>query len=392
MPANTDALIQEGVAALKAGRKQEAYQALAKAVDIDSSNEQAWLWLSGAVDTNEERQLCLENVLTLNPGNAKARKGLDELLKKMGNAAPTPPKSIDPFGGAFDSSPFASATSPFAGTGFDSNPYKDTHNEPALGGWSNSDLPATSVEWGLPDSAPSASTAAANDAQSAYDQQYDDWVAGMSLGTSSSASSAPAFDSDFNPSSGPFGSSATFDDAPADTYDPSPFNARRPGPVPIDPYADSNESVNPFGDPYGDQSASNSANSPFNVQGNTSGRGGSSAFTEAPESANSSGGNAFNFGSDAPVVTAQRKNAPAFDPLYDEQPIAPSTPIKSAGSGGVFTTVDSTSFQAPSVYFQKIPDEIQVRRISPLLIATLIILLVLNIGSIAFLFSALAPH
>ena len=37
------------------------------------------MWLSGAVETDEERRICLENVLTINPDNVLARKGLLKL-------------------------------------------------------------------------------------------------------------------------------------------------------------------------------------------------------------------------------------------------------------------------------------------------------------------------
>ncbi len=69
-------LIREGVAALKAGRRDEARELLVRATDLDQMNVSAWLWLSAAVDTVEEQRICLENVLTIDPHNERARKGL----------------------------------------------------------------------------------------------------------------------------------------------------------------------------------------------------------------------------------------------------------------------------------------------------------------------------
>lgn len=42
----------------------------------DEHNERAWIWMSSVVDSDEERIICLENVLTINPHNETARKGL----------------------------------------------------------------------------------------------------------------------------------------------------------------------------------------------------------------------------------------------------------------------------------------------------------------------------
>ena len=58
----TDDLMKQGIAALKAGRKVEARTLLVQVLRQDRRNETAWLWLSGAVDTDAERYACLEEV------------------------------------------------------------------------------------------------------------------------------------------------------------------------------------------------------------------------------------------------------------------------------------------------------------------------------------------
>jgi Tfp pilus assembly protein PilF len=45
-----DDLTSRGIAALKAGDRLRARQLLAAAVTANPNDEQAWLWLSGAVD------------------------------------------------------------------------------------------------------------------------------------------------------------------------------------------------------------------------------------------------------------------------------------------------------------------------------------------------------
>jgi len=69
-------LLRQGIAASKAGQKAKARELLEQAIAADEYSATAWLWLSGAVDTNEDRRICLENVLTLEPENAFAKKGL----------------------------------------------------------------------------------------------------------------------------------------------------------------------------------------------------------------------------------------------------------------------------------------------------------------------------
>ncbi|MCP5095893.1 MAG: hypothetical protein GY943_10095 [Chloroflexi bacterium] len=79
-------LLKAGIKALKAGKRDEARKLLMQVVKLDEDNERAWLWLSGAVKSKDERRICLENVLTINPDNEMAKKG----LIKMGFPIPEP--------------------------------------------------------------------------------------------------------------------------------------------------------------------------------------------------------------------------------------------------------------------------------------------------------------
>jgi len=71
--------LQAGIKALKAGERENARKLFMQVIHVDERNEQAWLWLSGAVTSKEERCTCLENVLSINPENQMARKGLLKL-------------------------------------------------------------------------------------------------------------------------------------------------------------------------------------------------------------------------------------------------------------------------------------------------------------------------
>ncbi len=96
MSEEVNRLLQEGIAAAKAGDKARARRLLIEATDLDQQNEQAWLWLSGVVDDLEEMRICLENVLTINPGNERARQGLTWIQSRLGPPAPPPPAPAPP--------------------------------------------------------------------------------------------------------------------------------------------------------------------------------------------------------------------------------------------------------------------------------------------------------
>jgi tetratricopeptide (TPR) repeat protein len=72
-------VLQRAIQAARAGRKVEARDLLIALVDVDPQNELAWVWLSGLVDSLEDRIIACENVLTINPANEKVRAYLMEL-------------------------------------------------------------------------------------------------------------------------------------------------------------------------------------------------------------------------------------------------------------------------------------------------------------------------
>ncbi len=73
------ALLRAGIQAACAGRTDEARSLLAQVVLQSPQEPSAWLWLSGVVESDEERRRCLERVLALDPNNAAARRGLARL-------------------------------------------------------------------------------------------------------------------------------------------------------------------------------------------------------------------------------------------------------------------------------------------------------------------------
>jgi hypothetical protein len=83
---DTEELLTRGIAAAKAGRRSDARHLLGRAVQQDSCSERAWLWLSGVADNDKERMRCLRQVLSINPDNRDAERGL-ELLEQRRKAS-----------------------------------------------------------------------------------------------------------------------------------------------------------------------------------------------------------------------------------------------------------------------------------------------------------------
>ncbi len=158
MSANVEGMVREGINAFKAGRKDEARALLSKAVELDPYHEDGWLWLSGVVVSVEDQRTCLENVLAINPANARARSGLDYLMRQAGGAAPDAPAPAPPSVAAQPAPPMTlpAASSP-----------------PAAAPTSSS------VEWGSGES--EAQAGGWHAAQPAATDNYDEWVAGLQL-------------------------------------------------------------------------------------------------------------------------------------------------------------------------------------------------------------------
>jgi tetratricopeptide (TPR) repeat protein len=76
-------VLQMAIQAAREGRKVEARDLLLKIVEGDPQNEVAWMWLSGLVDSLEDRIIACENVLTINPANEKIRAHLEKLQHRQ---------------------------------------------------------------------------------------------------------------------------------------------------------------------------------------------------------------------------------------------------------------------------------------------------------------------
>lgn len=79
--------LQVAIQAARAGRKEEARDLLIQIVEDDPQNEMAWIWLSGLVDSIDDRIIACENALTINPANEKVRAYLLDLQRQQKLAA-----------------------------------------------------------------------------------------------------------------------------------------------------------------------------------------------------------------------------------------------------------------------------------------------------------------
>ncbi len=79
-------LFREGKKAARDGDNIRAHALFRQAIEIDPYHEQVWLWLASVVESDEDRRVCFENVLELNPANPTARQQLRRLEAKARRA------------------------------------------------------------------------------------------------------------------------------------------------------------------------------------------------------------------------------------------------------------------------------------------------------------------
>lgn len=65
-------LLLDAIELVKLNRRGEARHLLRDLIREDANFEDAWLWMSVAVDSLDQSSICLDNVLRVNPKNADA--------------------------------------------------------------------------------------------------------------------------------------------------------------------------------------------------------------------------------------------------------------------------------------------------------------------------------
>jgi tetratricopeptide (TPR) repeat protein len=329
MPANVDGMVREGISAYRAGRKDEARALLLRAVEIDQYNEQAWLWLSAVVESVDEQRTCLENALTINPNNERAKQGLQTLSQKAASSAKSASTQAEDVlaSSSFTPTPTPSTTP---------NPFSTAEDE---------ELPS-SIEWEAPAAPPTASSSASSSyrVNEPSSEDYDAWVSNLNLG--GSAPAQDAFDSSA------MDAAAQFISTPFDEDD----DLFKAVPAPAD--EDDLFSSGPF-------SASDT----------------SAPFAQTPPPTRTP--------PPAPRPTTSPASKKGADSLLDE--IEQEDDVLSSGFGHDFNQAEFDKLDA-SEFFQYIPKGVQPTRLPgtrerypALVIVGLLVVFLLNIGAVALL-------
>lgn len=79
---DTTEILRRAVQAARNGRELTARDLFQDVVRLDPNNEVAWMWLSGLLDSLEDRIAACERVLSINPGNRQMQAYHENLLKE----------------------------------------------------------------------------------------------------------------------------------------------------------------------------------------------------------------------------------------------------------------------------------------------------------------------
>jgi hypothetical protein len=72
-------LMQAGRTAMNAGRPREAHRLWKDAAALDPYNEQVWIALLEVIENDDDKRVCLQNILQINALNVQARRELNRL-------------------------------------------------------------------------------------------------------------------------------------------------------------------------------------------------------------------------------------------------------------------------------------------------------------------------
>jgi Tol biopolymer transport system component len=79
---DVQSLLRKGIDAAREGNKAEARRYFEQVTELDDKNEKGWFWLASVVDSDEEKRVCLANVLFINPNNERAQKAMQQIEAK----------------------------------------------------------------------------------------------------------------------------------------------------------------------------------------------------------------------------------------------------------------------------------------------------------------------
>jgi len=86
-------LMRAGQVAYSKGKRQQAHDIWRHAAMLHPYDEQVWLALLNVLDSDDDRRVCLQNIVAINPNNLQAQTQLTEL--GIGPTRPMSPVRID---------------------------------------------------------------------------------------------------------------------------------------------------------------------------------------------------------------------------------------------------------------------------------------------------------
>jgi hypothetical protein len=92
--ARIDELLWAGRQAYGQGDRQRAMDCWRQAAGLRPEDERIWLELLSVVEEGEDRRVCLENILTINPDNEQARRQLRAYYLLRGEQPPQKPSRL----------------------------------------------------------------------------------------------------------------------------------------------------------------------------------------------------------------------------------------------------------------------------------------------------------
>lgn len=99
-------LLEAGSAALAAGKRRTAHNIWRTAAVANPYDERVWVSLLQVLNQDDDRKVCLENIIAINPLNTDARRQLRQLVRR----AESQPQALQP-GWLRDSAPNSAAQS-----------------------------------------------------------------------------------------------------------------------------------------------------------------------------------------------------------------------------------------------------------------------------------------
>ncbi|MBI2863984.1 MAG: hypothetical protein HYX94_05430 [Chloroflexi bacterium] len=81
-------LIEQGKTAGMSGNRRLAYSLFSLAVDLDPKNDEAWLWKGAMTDNGEEKFVCIQQALAIDPNNQKAQQAYRQMAQGPWAARP----------------------------------------------------------------------------------------------------------------------------------------------------------------------------------------------------------------------------------------------------------------------------------------------------------------